>query len=232
MSEHILRRFDEELTKLRFRLVKMGGIVQEQVEFAVKAFVTNNVEMAKIIIEREDKVDKMDIKIDKQCLRIFALHQPVAMDLRLVMSAISINDNMEQIGDLAFNIAKDVIDLQNLPAMVNDTGLPRLGNIAETMISKVLDSFIYNNVELAREVLLMNPEAHRLTVNNLRQITGIMIKNQNLVESCSYLIDINRILRFITRQAVSIAEEIVFLYNAEIVKHRFTDNEGGEAPKE
>ena len=120
IQEHIIKKFDEELNKLRFRLVKMGSLVQEQVEYAIRALTSNSTELAQIVIEHDDKVDKLDSKIDKQCLRIFALHQPMAMDLRLVMSAYSINDDMELIGDLSTNIAKNILDMssfQNSPRL-------------------------------------------------------------------------------------------------------------------
>ena len=95
------RGFEDELDKLRTRLVRMGSIVEEQVEFAFRALLEGNTELAKIVQERDDKVDKLDIKIDKQCQRIFALQQPVASDLRLLLAAIKINNELERIGDMA-----------------------------------------------------------------------------------------------------------------------------------
>lgn len=104
---------EEELDQLRTRIIKMGSLVEEQIEFAFRALFEGNLELAKLVVERDDKVDKFDIKIDKHCQRIFALTQPVAIDLRLIMSALKINNDLERMGDIAVNIAERVPPLMN-----------------------------------------------------------------------------------------------------------------------
>jgi len=220
MSEHTIKIFEEELNKLKFRLVKMGGLVQEQVEFAVKAFTTGNKEIAQLIIEREVKVDKIDIKIDKQCLRIFARHQPLASDLRLVMSALSINSNMEIIGDTAADIAKEVLRFTTpVQNVLKINQIEDMANIVSDMINKVLDSFVYNNVEIAFEVIQSGSLIGKLRRESFDALVEIMVKDYTAITTCSHLIDIIRNLHFISDMAVSIAREIQFLVEAKIAKH-------------
>lgn len=220
MNEHILKRFDDELTKLRFRLVKMGSAVQEQVENAVRALSSNSADLASQVIEHDDKVDKLDNKIDKQCLRIFALHQPMAMDLRLVMAAYSINDDMELIGDLTVNIAKDILELQNLPNFIGDTKLIQMGNLSQELINKTLDSFIFTNSEMAHNSLAIASEIKKLHKENMQILISIMEKNSLYVKPGGYLLDISRNLQFISEQGRSIAQELIFLIEAKIAKHK------------
>jgi phosphate transport system protein len=223
MQEHIIKRFDDELLKLRVRLVKMGTLIQEQIKFAIKAFATTNIDFANVIIENEEKIDKIDIKIDKQCLRIFALHQPVATDLRLVMSALSINDYMEQIGDLAVNIAENVLKIKNGINSLRKTKIIELGAMAENMIYKVMDSFIYSDAELARQILKYTPEIENLFNDNFNKIIELMKEEPADIENLCYYSDINRNLQFIAKEAVSIAQEVVFLVDAKLIKHQNVD---------
>ena len=113
------RSFEDDLDKLRTRLIRMGSLVEEQVELAFRALLEGNEELAKFIIGRDDKVDKLDIKIDKQCQRIFALQQPVASDLRLLLAAIKINNELERIGDMAKDLTE--YDIYKLEELANGT---------------------------------------------------------------------------------------------------------------
>ena len=119
------RSFEDDLDKLRTRLIRMGSLVEEQVELAFRALLEGNAELAKFIIGRDDKVDKLDIKIDKQCQRIFALQQPVASDLRLLLAAIKINNELERIGDMATEIAKSIADDPNIHVLVKDLSIDK-----------------------------------------------------------------------------------------------------------
>ncbi len=105
------RQFELHLGKLKSRIIKMSSLVEEQLEFAIKAIDEENPKLAELVNEREDKVNKLDRKIEKTCQKVIALSQPVAMDLRLVMSALTINTNLERIGDLAENIARNYLVL-------------------------------------------------------------------------------------------------------------------------
>ena len=104
----MIKTFEDQLDKLRTRIIKMGSLVDEQVEYAFRSLVEWDTAMARLVMDRDSKVDKLDFKIEKQCQRIFALQQPVARDLRLIMAALKINSDLERMGDLAFNVARAV----------------------------------------------------------------------------------------------------------------------------
>lgn len=232
MAEHIIKRFDEELNKLRYRLIKMGSLVQQQVELSSRALTSNNFEFAKLVLELDDKVDKLDIKIDKQCLRIFALHQPVAMDLRLVLSAVSINDNMEMIGDIATNIAHNVLEMNLAPGILSKTKFQEFGTSIELIIANLLDAFIYADVEKAKEVIKKTPEIKKLFKDNFDSIKELLESDNQFVEQSCYLIDTNRNFQFIYDQARSIAQELVFLVEAKLVKHQLIEDAEEQIPNE
>jgi phosphate transport system protein len=223
MANHILKLFDEELNKLRYRLVKMGTLVQEQIEYSINSLLEDKKELANIVLEIEKKVDNLDIKIDKQCLRIFALHQPVALDLRLVLSAISINDNMELIGDLASNIAKNVKKMTIQPGILKKTKFEEMGKVLDMIITKLMDSFVNVNKELALEAIKSDSEIMILFDQNFKLINDLMVADNELIEYGCYLIDINRNIQAISRQARSIAQELVFLFEAKMIKHLSLD---------
>ena len=229
MTQHIFRRFDEELDQLKTRLIRMGSIVQEQVELTLRSLETMNRDLAKLIIEKDTRVDEMDIKIDKQCMRIFALQQPVAMDLRLIMSALKINNNMERISDLAVNIAERVESLYALPDILSQTKLLRMATYAMEMVVKSFDSFINNDVQLARQVLKMDDEVDLYDRENFRILIDIMTKDSSYIVPCSHLLMVNRNIERLADQATNIAEEVVFVIDAEIIKHQHPDT--GTEPK-
>ncbi|MGA2297893.1 MAG: phosphate signaling complex protein PhoU [FCB group bacterium] len=220
MAEHLLKNFDDDLNKLRYRLVKMGTLVQQQVEFTFKALLEDNLEYAKLVIETEKKVDKLDIKIDKQCLKIFALHQPVAMDLRLVLAAVSINDKMELIGDLANNIAHNIIEMNNLPGLIAKTKFPELTEAVQLMLSTLMDSYVNLDDDLAIEVIKSYSDVKRIYFDNFNAILLLMKNDIYLIELGSFLIDINRNIQVISRQARTIAQELVFLVEARMIRHQ------------
>jgi len=236
MTEHLLKRFDEELNKLRYRLVKIGTLVQQQIEYALNSLINNNIEHARLVIELENKVDKMDIKIDKQCVKIFALHQPVAMDLRLVISSLLINNDLELIGDFATNVAENVIEMNIAPGLIEKTKMKEMGTLINSISTKLMDSYINMNNELAIEIIKTDVESEILFKENFSILTNLMKSDTNLIETCSFLIDINRNLYSISKQIKGIAQELVFLFEAKMIKHKnledlFIDESEGQIEK-
>lgn len=220
MNEHILQRTDQELDKLRSRLIKMGTLVQQQMEFIVKSLNDANEKLADIIISNDDKIDKIDIKIDKHCQRIFALHQPVASDLRLVMSALSINDTMELIGDTIVDIARNIKQIADTCFLIKKTKLVEMGKATETMMVKVLDSYIYSNIELAKEALTLFQNIRNLRVENFELLVELIKGDVTHTTTYLYLQDINRNFKFIADLSVNIIHEMIFLVEARISRHQ------------
>ncbi|MCX7737316.1 MAG: phosphate signaling complex protein PhoU [Candidatus Kapabacteria bacterium] len=223
MNNHIIKQFDEELNKLRARLIKMGLMIQEQIDNSMKALIHNNQKLALTIISNDDKVDEIDLKIEKQCLKIFALHQPVAMDLRFVISAITINEKMEMISDLATNIAKNVLSINLGLPYQNQTNFNIIAEKLVALVTKAVDSFTFQDTSLSYEVFNDFLELKKLIKENYNIIIDLMKKNPMYIDSFTRLIIINRNLHFAANFAVGICEEVVFMVDAKIVKHRLFD---------
>ncbi len=214
------RTFEEDLDKLRTRLIRMGSLVEEQVEFALRSLREGNQELARIVVDRDDKVDKLDLKIDKQCQRIFALNQPVASDLRMLLSAIKINNELERIGDMATNLAMIVLVTPNAVQLANQIDLHRIAQAAYTMVKSSLDAFINNDPELAAHILPSDFTVDQLYDTLKSELIQIMQDDSSLVADGAQLLlglyDIERM----ADHATNIAENVIFLAEAKLVRHR------------
>lgn len=219
------RTFEEDLDKLRTRLIRMGSLVEEQVEFALRALREGNIELARIVVDRDDKVDKLDLKIDKQCQRIFALNQPVATDLRLLLAAMKINNELERIGDMATNLASIVIVAPNAVQLANQIDLHRLSSATFTMVKSSLDAFINNDPELAAHILPSDSNVDQLYDVLRSDLVAIMKANSHLVEDGAQLLVGLYNLERMADHATNIAENVIFLVESKLVRHRSV-NEG------
>lgn len=219
MADHILKRFDDELAKLTSRIGKMSDLVQQQVADAMTALRENDRSIAAAVIEQDDKVDLYDIKIEKLCMRLLALQQPVALDLRTVLSALSVNRNLERIGDGAVNIAERAAVLNAHPGLVNETRILEMGTVAVEMIRDALRAFLETDVGLARGVAMRDNVIDEYDSQNFEILTGIMAGDSSLIEAASHLLMVSRNIERIADEATNIAEEAVFVADAKIVKH-------------
>ncbi len=136
------RHLDIQLEKLKKRLTKMCSLVDEQVNNAILSIEEENETLAQEVIDKDDKVDKFDLKIEKSCQKIFALNQPVAMDLRLIMSAMSLDTNLERIGDIAVNIAEYFLMMKKKPSFFNETKFEEMAKLSRSMLKNSIDAFI------------------------------------------------------------------------------------------
>lgn len=215
------RQFEIQIEKLRTRLIKMCSLVDEQVEFALKAIDEGNPELAELVIERDDKVDKYDVKIEKVCQKIFALNQPVAMDLRLIMSSLTINTNLERIGDLAVNLAESVKELGKKPGFFDRTRLKEMSVLSREMIKNAIDSFIDNDPVLAQKVIKSDDSVDELDRANHTILKEIMKENPENVEPGIALLEVSRHLERLADHATNIAEDVYFIVEAQMIKHKY-----------
>lgn len=222
------RSFEEDLDKLRTRLIRMGSLVEEQVEFALRSIREGNQELARIVIDRDDKVDKLDLKIDKQCQRIFALNQPVASDLRLLLAAVKINNELERIGDQATNLAQIVIESPTAVQLANQIDLHRIAQAAYTMVKSSLDSFINNDPELAAHILPSDQTVDQLYLSLRSDLIEIMKDDSSLVPDGAQLLLALHDLERMADHATNIAENVIFLMHAKLVRHRAVNEDASE----
>jgi len=215
------RLLDEHIEKLKSRVIKMCSLVDEQVQLAIKSVEEDDLELAKAVIEKDHKVDKYDIKIDKICQKIFALTQPVAMDLRLIMSSMTINNNLERIGDIAVNIAEYALMIQKKPVFFKETKLDQMFGVSKQMLKDSIDSYITGNEVLAKSVIEADNVLDKMNYDNHQILTGIMKQNPDNVEPGIALLVMSRQLERIGDHCTNIAEDVFFIVEARMVKHKY-----------
>jgi len=215
------RLLDEHLEKLKTRIIKMCSLVDDQVQLSIKAVEEDNLEIAQSVIEMDKKVDKFDVKIDKICQRIFALSQPVAMDLRFIMSSLTINNNLERIGDIAVNIAENIILIKKKPGFFSETKLTEMFKIVKQMLKNTIDSFITENADLAKDVILSDEIIDKMNIENHAVLKKIMKQNPDNIESALALIVISRALERLADHCTNIAEDVFFIVESKLIKHKY-----------
>lgn len=213
--------FEQEMDKLRTHIIKMGSLVDEQVEYAFRALNEWNIAMANLVMDRDSKVDKLDMKIEKQCQRIFALQQPVARDLRLIMAALQINSNLERMGDLAFNVARSVEALASQRQRIQQFDLLQMTDAVHTMVRHTIDSFINNDPELALSIMKSDIRVDQYEARIGRQIVETMKREPDFIEAGAQLIVQLRNMERLADHATNIAEDVIFFTEAKIVRNRF-----------
>lgn len=213
------RHFEIELDQLRTNIIKMGSLVDEQIEFALKSLLESNINLAQLVIDRDKRVDEFDNLIDSQCERIFALTQPVAIDLRLIMSALKINNELERIGDIAVNIAERVKPLHQNAGLLRQVPLEQMANQARSMVKLAIDSFVNNDPSLARNILIQDDTVDNLDREIFHQLVSLMKKDTSTIETATHIMILSRHLERLADHATNIAEDVIFLVDAKIIKH-------------
>jgi len=213
------RHFERELDELRGNLVKMGSLVDGQLDAACRALFGSDIALASSVINGDADVNEFDNRIQKQCQRIFALTQPVAVDLRLLMAALNISRELERIGDIAVNIAERVSPLAEYREFVRSTRLEEMAQIAQIMVRDSLDSFINYYPPLATRVLESDDVVDSLNRNIFYRMVREMQAHRELIEPASHILILSRHLERLADHATNVAEDVIFLVEAKIVKH-------------
>ena len=215
------RLFDIQIEKLKTRLIKMCSLVDEQVDFAIRSVEEENVELAQLVVERDKKVDKYDVKIEKICQKIFALNQPVAMDLRLIMSSLTINNNLERIGDIAVNIAESFLLYKKKPSFIGRTKFSDMSKIVKEMVRDAIDAFIENNAKLAQKVIKTDDVLDELNRENHKILIDIMKEKNDYIEQAVGLLVTSRQMERMGDHSTNIAEDVYFIVEAQLIKHKY-----------
>jgi phosphate transport system protein len=214
------RHFDKELDGLKTSLIKMGSLAEEAVRLSIKALIENDPALAHKVIQEEERINSLEIEIDNAIVDILALQQPVAIDLRLILAAQKINNDLERIGDHAVNIAESVITIQSCDDRKQLIFIPKMAELAEQMLRDALDSFVHNDPQLGMSVLEHDDTIDELNRNVFHRSVENMKNNQRTIEMGMHLTRISRNIERIADLATNIAEEVIFIAQAKIVKHR------------
>ena len=217
--------FEAELQNLRNQLLTMGGLVEERVHRAVQALMHRNEEEAQRVIATDKEINDLQMDVDNRCLRLLATQTPLAVDLRLITSAMKINADLERIGDQAVNIAESVLVLIPQPPLKPLIDVPRMAAIAEKMIRDALDAFVKKDAEQARDVLRRDDEVDELKDQVFRELLTFMMADPGTIQRALSLILISRNLERIADHATNIAEDVIFITEAKDVRHHAEQQE-------
>ena len=218
-AEHTDKKYEEELKKLRDELLYMGGLVEDQIQKAVKSLVDRDSDLAQVIIERDHEVNRLDVEIDEVCIRLLALHQPAGRDLRFITTGLKITTDLERIGDMAVNICERALELNQEPQLKPYIDIPRMANIAQRMIRESLDAFVREDTELALKVCKDDDEVDQLNAQIFRETITFMIADPKTINSAMKVGSVSKYLERIADHATNIAEMVVFMVKGKSIRH-------------
>jgi phosphate transport system protein len=220
------RHFEQELEKLNKRLLKMGNLVYDQVHNSLEALLTGDLELAQQVVGLDNKIDKLDVKIDKLCQRIFALTQPVATDLRLIMSALKMNNDLERLGDLAVNISNKIEGVSEYKEILTDLHVDELANMADLIVKDVVNILHTRNTTFVKDIFTSaNAIEDKVQAVSSRILDEMMHKTEVIVVATNLMIILTQIDR-IAGYSTNIAESIVFIVDGKMIKHKNPFKEG------
>jgi phosphate transport system protein len=219
-----LRHFIEELEDLQGRLLEMGTLVESAIHNSVRALMERSETLAQQVLGNEDRINHLEIEIDELAVRLLALQQPMAKDLRFLTAAIKINTDLERMGDLAVNIVERAIALTNRPPVKPLIDIPQMARTAESMVRKSLDAFVKREPELARSVLLSDDTVDRLRDSIHSELISFMQEDPESIPQALDLILVARHLERIADHATNIAEDTLFLVKGVDVRHHLEPN--------
>lgn len=225
MSMH--RHLDDELRTLRDLLVEMSNVVDEQLAGAIDAVSRCDVKLAEQIRRRDDEVDELELKIDHQCERILALHTPVAVDLRLIITAVKVNTDLERIGDQAKNLAKHTPYLAECGDLIERTHIREMADEARKVLHEAQDAFTKRDRVLARQVLTHDRQIDRMHKETVNAISDLVREKPENAAVLVHLVTMSKAVERIADHAKNIAEHVVFMVEGIDIRHRRTPETKG-----
>jgi phosphate transport system protein len=218
--ERVVRHFEEELALLQQRLLAMGGLAEERVREAVRGVSRREPDLVDHVLISDEPLNDLHIEIDDRCFKLLALHQPMAADLRVILAAVKINTDLERVGDLAVNIAEAGQRYLRHAPVKPLIDIPRMGEIAQTMLRDSLDAFVRRDTGLAESVLAEDDTLDALKTQIFRELLTHMLQDAGTIEAALDLILISRHLERIGDHATNIAEDVIFMVAAKDVRHQ------------
>lgn len=212
--------FDEELNELNNEILKMSAFAEESIFKSIESLKNRDKKMAQSVMDNDVQVDALELKIDEKCIDLIARHQPVAQDLRFITTGMKLNAELERIADLAVDICQRVLELVDKPLLKPLIDIPRLSTIAQKMVHNAIEAFIKKDASLAKKVILSDSEADQLR-NHVQEelVNDYMVRDAATVSRAIPLLLITRHLERICDHATNIAEDIVYMVEAKVVKH-------------
>ncbi len=213
------RHLDAEQKIVKEKILRMGALAEEQVAHAIKALVERDSKLAQKVIRRDHKVNALDVEIDEDCLRLIALHQPMAGDLRFLTTAMKIASELERMSDLAENICERAIELNEEAQLKPYIDIPRMGSHAQKMVKESLDAFVNRDSKLARKVLGDDDFIDTLNEQIFRELLSFMLEDPKTISRAIRISFISKYIERIADHATNISELVVYLVEGKIIRH-------------
>jgi len=213
------RHLDVELNDLKNKLLLMGGSVESQLQDVLQSLTERNSDLAIRVVENDLPVNKLDVEIDEDCLRLLALHQPAAGDLRFITTTMKISAELERMSDLAENIAERAIELNKEPQLKPYIDIPRMAELTIQMVKECLDAFVNRDAELARKVCRDDDFVDDLTEQLFRELVSFMLEDPRTITRAVRLTFIGKYYERIADHATNVAELVVYLVEGKIIRH-------------
>ena len=217
-------RLRTETDRLKKNILTLSAVVEEAVQKAMLATERRDPVMAQSVIQGDKRIDVLEVELEEECLKILALHQPVAMDLRFIIAVLKINNDLERIGDLAVNIAERAIYLADDKDVAPPSTLSELADKAQSMLHKSLDALVNTDTVLATEVLKTDDEVDSLHRGMYGRCQKRVLENPAEVAGLFQWLSVSRYLERIADQATNIAEDVIYMMEGEIIRHHRGDN--------
>ncbi len=218
------RHFDEELKELNKEVLTMGILAQEAIYKSIEALKNRDKDQAQGVIDTDNKIDTLELAVDERCIDLIARYQPMAKDLRFITTGMKLNAELERIADLAVDIAQRVLELCDKPLLKPLIDIPKLSTIAQTMVRDSIDAFIKRDVELAKKVVLSDSTADELRDHVQDElINDYMARDPKTADRAVPLLLITRHLERICDHATNIAEDVIYMVEAKVVRHHSED---------
>ncbi len=217
--EDNLRHQETEYTDLRSRIAEMGNGVSKMVRDSIRSLVERDNALAKDVIRRDDNIDHLDVQIDEHCLRIFALYEPKAIDLRFIIAATRIIVDLERIGDHCVDICKEILKLNKVPQVKPYIDLPRMGDLAAKMVTDSVNAYLEKDAEGSLELIRRDDEVDHLNNQILRELVTYLVEDLKKNQAIFSLMLVAKGLERIADYTTNIAENVYFMVTGDIIRH-------------
>jgi phosphate transport system protein len=225
---HSETHFQRELEKLKESLLRMAALVEKVISDSVQSLIKRDSDLAKKTIAGDDPINNLEIEIEETCLKLLALRQPMAIDLRFITMAMKIVTDLERMGDQAVNIAERAVSLNQEPQLKPYIDIPRMAEIVQTMVKDAIDSFVNRDSRLARTVCERDDLVDGLNDQVFRELITYMIADSRAITRSVHLMIVSRCLERIADHATNIAEDVIYMIDAKVIKHHADAKKEGE----
>jgi phosphate transport system protein len=214
-----MRHFDREIERLKELLLRMGAMVEDQINESIRALLERDTAEAQRVIDADSEVDQMELDIDQHTIELLATMQPAAVDLRFVAAAMKITPELERIADLAVDVCERAIELNREPPLKPLIDIPRLARMAQDMVRQSLDAFVRRDTALARDVINRDDQVDLLTEQSFRELLTYMLEDSRNISRAIRLTFIGKYFERMADGATNICEMVVYLAEGKVIKH-------------